>query len=103
MRPHSSLWKYFAVSLSTFASSFCQYEALKWVSFPTQMLGKSFKMMPVMIWGMLILRKRYSLHDWLVVTAVTAGVTSFMLTGSIEAAYVHKGDSLFGLLLLVGF
>eukprot|EP00450_Noctiluca_scintillans_P040043 CAMPEP_0194477246 /NCGR_PEP_ID=MMETSP0253-20130528/1026_1 /TAXON_ID=2966 /ORGANISM="Noctiluca scintillans" /LENGTH=120 /DNA_ID=CAMNT_0039316195 /DNA_START=59 /DNA_END=418 /DNA_ORIENTATION=+ len=42
------LWKYVAISISNVYASTCQYEALKYVSFPVQMLGKSFKMMPVM-------------------------------------------------------
>ena len=33
----------------------------KYVSFAVQMLGKSFKMMPVMIWGMIISGKSYSI------------------------------------------
>merc|ERR1719262_647052 len=60
------LWKYFAISLSNVAATTCQYEALKWVSFPVQMLGKSFKMMPVMLWGIAISQKNYSLSDWLI-------------------------------------
>eukprot|EP00971_Amphidinium_carterae_P116650 2310609-Amphidinium_carterae.1 len=46
------LWKYLVISLTNVYASTCQYEALKYVSFPVQMLGKSFKMMPVMMWGM---------------------------------------------------
>jgi adenosine 3'-phospho 5'-phosphosulfate transporter B2 len=48
------LWKYLFVSLSNVYASTCQYEALKYISFSVQQLGKSFKMMPVMIWGMII-------------------------------------------------
>jgi adenosine 3'-phospho 5'-phosphosulfate transporter B2 len=97
------LWKYFAISLSNVAATTCQYEALKWVSFPVQMLGKSFKMMPVMVWGILISQKSYSLTDWLVAAAVTAGVTEFLMTGNISAPHSQDGDSLYGLALLVGF
>ena len=71
------------VSLSNVIASTCQYEALKHVSFVVQlhggikyishvlsslsaayhsvhhrMLGKSFKMMPVMLWGMAMSGKR---------------------------------------------
>merc|ERR1719329_445437 len=77
------LWKYFAISLSNVAATTCQYEALKWVAFPVQMLGKSFKMLPVMCWGMVISGKTYKGTDWLVAVAVTWGVTQFLLTGSI--------------------
>ena len=36
--------RYAAVSISNVAATTCQYEALKFVSFPVQMLGKSSKM-----------------------------------------------------------
>merc|ERR1719316_2465207 len=101
--PKVALWKYIAVSFSNVAATTCQYEALKWVSFPVQMLGKSFKMMPVMVWGILISQKQYSLTDWLVAAAVTGGVTEFLMTGSIAAPHSDQGDSVYCLLLLVGF
>jgi adenosine 3'-phospho 5'-phosphosulfate transporter B2 len=96
------LWKYLVVSMSNVAASTCQYEALKYVSFPVQMLGKSFKMMPVMVWGMYISHKRYTFTDWLVAAAVTGGVTAFLMTGSIVAP-TGTDDSPYGLLLLVSF
>lgn len=95
-------WKYLAVSLSNVAASTCQYEALRYVSFPVQMLGKSFKMMPVMVWGLLISQKKYTCFDWLVALAVTGGVTEFLMTGSIEAKH-SAGTSTYGLFLLVCF
>merc|ERR1719377_158942 len=79
------LWKYFAISLSNVAATTCQYEALKWVSFPVQMLGKSFKMMPVMIWSIIISGKKYGAKDWAIAGAVTGGVTMFLMTGSIAS------------------
>jgi adenosine 3'-phospho 5'-phosphosulfate transporter B2 len=100
--PVAPLWKYFVVSLSIVCASTCQYEALKYVSFPVQMLGKSFKMMPVMLWGMAISQKRYSLVDWLVAAAVTEGVVQFLLFGPIDARH-NKGNSMYGLGLLVVF
>merc|ERR1719440_1402027 len=78
------LWNYLAISFSNVYASTCQYEALKYVSFPVQMLGKSFKMMPVMVWGMAISGKSYKIVDWLVALAVTGGVTEFLMTGSID-------------------
>merc|ERR1719382_169286 len=79
------LWKYLTVSMSNVYASTCQYEALKYVSFAVQMLGKSFKMMPVMLWGMIISRKSYSTTDWIVAMCVTLGVTSFLLTGPVTS------------------
>merc|ERR1719440_992137 len=80
------LWKYLAISFSNVYASACQYEALKYVSFPVQMLGKSFKMMPVMLWGMAVSSKRYSAVDWIVAGLVTAGCTEFLMTGPITSA-----------------
>jgi len=101
------LWKYLVISLSNVLASTCQYEALKYVSFPVQMLGKSFKMMPVMIWGIAISGKRYSALDWMVAAAVTGGVTEFLMTGPITASHTDAaedtGNSLYGLALLLVF
>lgn len=96
------LWKYIAISFSNVYASTCQYEALKFVSFPVQMLGKSFKMMPVMVWGIIVSGKRYSLTDWMIALMVTGGVTEFLMTGPI-ASHSTTGNSSRGLLLLAGF
>jgi len=95
------LWKYLAVSFSNVYASTCQYEALKYVSFPVQMLGKSFKMMPVMVWGMIVSGKRYGVTDWLIAGAVTGGVTEFLMTGPISSN--DDSSSKYGLMLLGGF
>merc|ERR1719299_46636 len=96
------LWKYLAISFSNVYASTCQYEALKYVSFPVQMLGKSFKMMPVMIWGMVVSGKRFSFADWLIAFAVTGGVVEFLMTGPISSSS-DQGNSSYGLALLGGF
>ena len=56
--------QYAAVSVSNVVATTCQYDALKYVSFPVQTLGKCAKMIPVMIWGRLILQKRYNLREY---------------------------------------
>jgi len=100
--PQASLWKYLIISLSNVYASTCQYEALKYVSFVVQMLGKSFKMMPVMLWGMAIARKQYGARDWLVAIVVTVGVTEFLLTGPTESPN-DTGSSFKGFLWLLAF
>jgi adenosine 3'-phospho 5'-phosphosulfate transporter B2 len=81
IRPVAPLYKYAGVSLSNVLATSCQYEALKFVSFPVQTLAKCAKMIPVMLWGTVILRKKYGFHDYLVALVVTAGCTIFFLTG----------------------
>lgn len=99
---NAPLWKYAIVSFSNVYASSCQYESLKYVSFAVQMLGKSFKMMPVMMWGMVISGKRYGLKDWLVAGAVTGGVTMFLMTGQIDSR-TSNGNSSRGLMFLLLF
>eukprot|EP00401_Gymnodinium_catenatum_P065330 CAMPEP_0117598850 /NCGR_PEP_ID=MMETSP0784-20121206/75628_1 /TAXON_ID=39447 /ORGANISM="" /LENGTH=356 /DNA_ID=CAMNT_0005401351 /DNA_START=54 /DNA_END=1124 /DNA_ORIENTATION=+ len=97
------IWKYLAISLSNVAATWCQYEALKYVSFPVQMLGKSFKMMPVMLWSVVIAQKKYGPKDWGIAMGVTGGVTLFLLTGQIKSKHAESGTSIYGLLLLLAF
>ncbi|CAE7240898.1 slc35b2 [Symbiodinium sp. KB8] len=103
MQNAAPLWKYLIVSLSNVYASSCQYEALKYVSFAVQMLGKSFKMMPVMIWGIIIAGKAYSGRDWLVALTVTLGCTEFLMTGpthsKVDASNSFKGFLLLGCFL----
>lgn len=96
------LWKYLIVSLSNVYASTCQYEALKYVSFAVQMLCKSFKMMPVMIWGMIISSKVYGVRDWMIALAVTLGSTEFLMTGP-TASKTDANNSLKGFVFLAGF
>lgn len=53
--------------------------ALRWVPYPTQVVGKSAKPIPVMILGVLIGRKSYSLQRYLFVLFIVIGVVLFML------------------------
>ena len=57
----------------------CQYEVLKYLSFAVSTLAKCAKIIPVMIWGRIILRKRYTLMDFVSAGAVTAGCFIFVL------------------------
>lgn len=58
LAPVAPAYAYAAVSLSNVVATTCQYEALKYVTFPLQTLGKTAKMIPVMLWGSLIGGKR---------------------------------------------
>lgn len=94
---------------SNILSSVCQYEALKYVSFPTQVLAKSCKMVPVMVMGYVVSRRAYPLLDWLVALAVTCGVLAFKLneapdgpgSGGTERAGIES--ELRGYVLIVGY
>lgn len=53
--------------------------ALRWVPYPTQVIGKSAKPIPVMILGVLIGHKRYSLQRYCFVLTIVAGIVLFMM------------------------
>lgn len=99
------IYKYFAISLSNVFATTCQYEALKYVNFPTQTLGKCAKMIPVMIWGSLIGSKKYSVVEYIVAVVVTIGATLFLLGGDLSkgSAHADKSTSVYGLVLMVGY
>lgn len=97
--------QFFLVSISNVTATTCQYEALKYVNFPTQTLGKCAKMIPVMIWGTLISKKKYELTDYAVAVIVTFGAFLFMLTGDLTAGSqkAEQSNSFYGLLLMTGY
>ncbi|CAH0475984.1 unnamed protein product [Peronospora belbahrii] len=74
-------------------------EALKHVSFPTQALGKSCKMIPVMLMGVLIRRKKYTVRDYICVVVITSGIAIFQL-GKGSTKHIERENSTYGLLLL---
>eukprot|EP01111_Echinosteliopsis_oligospora_P019146 TRINITY_DN909_c0_g1_i1.p1 TRINITY_DN909_c0_g1~~TRINITY_DN909_c0_g1_i1.p1 ORF type:complete len:361 (-),score=95.18 TRINITY_DN909_c0_g1_i1:95-1177(-) len=79
------LHKYMGVAASNFSATWCQYEALKYVSFPTQTLGKCGKMLPVMIVGTFVSGKKYTIKDYLIAVVITGGCMIFLLTGNISS------------------
>jgi adenosine 3'-phospho 5'-phosphosulfate transporter B2 len=108
--PVAGIHRYAVVSLSNVVATTCQYEALKYLSFPVQTLGKCAKMIPVMIWGFLINQKRYGMSDVGIAIAVTAGCTIFGLYGdeSTLTSNASKGANVqetseYGILLMLGY
>lgn len=56
--------------------------ALRWVTYPMQVIGKSAKPIPVMILGVLIGRKSYSFQRYICVILIVMGVVLFMYKDS---------------------
>jgi len=74
-------------------------EALRYVSYPTQVLGKSCKMVPVMAGGIVLGGKSYSAFEYVQVILITLGVCVFNLGGKKKKG---GADSTLGL-ALIGF
>eukprot|EP00252_Welwitschia_mirabilis_P002684 TRINITY_DN12637_c0_g1_i1.p1 TRINITY_DN12637_c0_g1~~TRINITY_DN12637_c0_g1_i1.p1 ORF type:complete len:353 (+),score=38.24 TRINITY_DN12637_c0_g1_i1:335-1393(+) len=94
MDPVAPLYKYGAVSVSNILTTTCQYEALKYVSFPIQTLAKSAKMIPVMVWGTLIMQKRYTGRDYGLALLDSADTTAYNR---------GKESTLWGICLMIGY
>ena len=78
----SPLWEFSFPSVANMLSSWCQYEALKYVSFPTAMLGKAFKSVPIMLMGKLMHDKTYESYEY--GTAVVVGFGLYLFLDSSE-------------------
>lgn len=71
-------WLYAACSLSYLGAMVSSNSALQYVNYPTQVLGKSCKPIPVMLLGVTVLRKKYPLTKYLCVLLIVLGVALFM-------------------------
>jgi adenosine 3'-phospho 5'-phosphosulfate transporter B2 len=70
---------YAVVACSNWTTTVCQYEVLKYLSFAASTLTKCAKILPVMAWGRVVLRKRYGSADVAVAVAVTFGCFLFAM------------------------
>ncbi|KAG9128813.1 hypothetical protein Leryth_009552 [Lithospermum erythrorhizon] len=104
--PIAPVYKYCIVSLSNVLTTACQYEALKYVSFPVQTLAKCAKMIPVMLWGSIMMQKKYNSRDYLLALLVTLGCSIFILfPGADDISPYNRGreSTVWGVLLMVGY
>lgn len=74
----SLLLRYLQCSLFiTFAAPF-GFAALAHISYPAMVLAKSCKLVPVMVMNVVLYRRAFARHKYVVVTLVTVGITMFM-------------------------
>jgi solute carrier family 35 (UDP-galactose transporter), member B1 len=85
----------------------CGNMALRWISYPTQVIAKSSKPIPVMILGVFLAHKRYTIQKYLFVLMIVVGVVLFIYDGDKagkakdkEEANSHLGLLFIGLSLL---
>ncbi|XP_072173429.1 solute carrier family 35 member B1-like [Diadema setosum] len=69
---------YAASSMTYLGAMVASNMALRYVSYPFQVLGKSCKPIPVMILGVLLARKSYPLMKYLCVLLIVCGVATFV-------------------------
>ncbi|KAG8511987.1 Adenosine 3'-phospho 5'-phosphosulfate transporter 1, partial [Galemys pyrenaicus] len=101
-RHGAPMYRYSFASLSNVLSSWCQYEALKFVSFPTQVLAKASKVIPVMMMGKLVSRRSYEHWEYMTAGLISIGVSMFLLSSGPEPRS-SPATTLSGLILLAGY
>ncbi|KAF4522488.1 hypothetical protein B566_EDAN002573 [Ephemera danica] len=75
--------------------------ALQWVNYPTQVVGKSCKPIPVMILGVLLGRKVYPLRKYLFVLLIVTGVALFIYKDHAKSKASAGEETWMGELLLI--
>ncbi|XP_016329792.1 solute carrier family 35 member B1-like [Sinocyclocheilus anshuiensis] len=98
---HTRSWLYGMCSLSYLGAMVSSNSALQYVNYPTQVLGKSCKPIPVMILGVTILRKKYPMAKYLCVFLIVAGVALFLYKPNKGSSTSDEHKSGFGEMLLL--
>ncbi|EFA03644.1 solute carrier family 35 member B1 homolog [Tribolium castaneum] len=91
---------YISIAITYLLAMVCSNMALQWVPYPTQVVGKSAKPIPVMILGVLLGKKSYPFKKYIFVLLIVVGVVLFMFKDKGKPA---QQDMEFGLgeLLLI--
>ncbi|BES93840.1 adenosine 3'-phospho 5'-phosphosulfate transporter [Nesidiocoris tenuis] len=95
------LYKYAYCSFSNIMSSWCQYEALKYISFPSQVLAKACKIIPVMMMGKLVSKHKYEYYEYVTAALISIGMTFFMLSSA--PSEDNTVTTLSGIVLLISY
>ncbi|KAM0746835.1 UAA transporter [Meredithblackwellia eburnea MCA 4105] len=106
LKSHSArrlLRSYAFISLVSSLASPFGFLSLSHISFPTLLLGKSCKLVPVMLMNIVLYQRKFPLHKYILVGMVTVGIWMFMAFKEGAGAKKGKGpetSSLLGLFLL---
>ncbi|SPP83901.1 adenosine 3'-phospho 5'-phosphosulfate transporter 1 [Drosophila guanche] len=98
-RHRAPLYKYSFASFSNIMSAWFQYEALKFVNFPTQVLAKSCKIIPVMVMGKIMSKAKYESYEYVTAVLISLGMIFFM-SGSADGNKASGVTTLTGVFLL---
>ncbi|CBY07257.1 unnamed protein product [Oikopleura dioica] len=96
---------YLATSISNAAAILCTNKSLQYVSYPAQVLGKSCRPIPVIVFSAIIARKFHSIWKWISVVLITAGISLFIYDEDSniekdEQKIVYFGDLLLAISLV---
>ncbi|KAF2073720.1 hypothetical protein CYY_004979 [Polysphondylium violaceum] len=91
------------ISVLLVASTFLSNHSIRYISYPTQVLTKSCKPIPVLIMGILFFKRHYSLAKYFIVVVISLGVCLFMFPGASSKNNIHNegSDHFFGNMILL--
>ena len=105
-RQQAPFYKYSFSSISNTLSSWCQYEALKFVSFPTQVLAKAMKVIAVMLMGKVVSNRTYPWHEYITAGMLSLGVSLFLLAADPSVSKRNQSvmeTTVAGVIILMGY
>ncbi|VEL35534.1 unnamed protein product [Protopolystoma xenopodis] len=95
--------KYYALCAFTYVAAMLSSNAsLRFVNYPTQIIGKSVKPIPIMLFNVLWAKRKFPLHKYLFVLMITAGVVLFLVKNPSSGSQFsfHIGEALLVLSLV---
>ncbi|XP_018319387.2 solute carrier family 35 member B1 homolog [Agrilus planipennis] len=92
---------YASVALTYLLAMVCSNMALQWVAYPTQVVGKAAKPIPVLILGVLLGRKSYPFRKYLFTFMIVLGVILFMYKNKNSGSALDGGFGLGEILILL--
>lgn len=82
--------KYLQCSLFITTAAPFGFAALSYITYPAMVLAKSCKLVPVMLMNVLLYRRKFARHKYIVVVLVTTGITTFMFFGNEKPSKASK-------------
>ncbi|OSD07144.1 UAA transporter [Trametes coccinea BRFM310] len=101
-RNKSLLLRYFQCSVFITSAAPFGFAALSYITYPAMVLGKSCKLVPVMLMNVVLYRRKFAAHKYLVVAMVTLGITMFMGFGKEKPSKASKNADLSAYTQLIG-
>ncbi|GAA99330.1 uncharacterized protein L969DRAFT_619488 [Mixia osmundae IAM 14324] len=80
LQPQHAITAYALVAACNFASTYSQYEALKYLSFTTQSIAKCAKMVFVLLVGSLVYKRQHIARKWVAGATVLLGCAVYLLS-----------------------
>lgn len=90
-------------AFSNVMSSWFQYEALKYVSFPVQVLAKASKVIPVMLMSRLVMNKTYTLLEYMTGLMISVGLFLFLVNSDDSVRMKGHEATVSGVILMCGY